>query len=66
MDTGEIKAGWYYCPRGHKTAQRIEKDSDMENTPVWCKHCKRAYYPRVTKGKLHEISENRISSMQQL
>lgn len=62
----EIKDGWYYCPRGHKTAQRIEKNSDMENTPVWCKHCKRAYYPRVTKGKLHEISENRISSMQQL
>lgn len=62
----EIKSGWYYCPRGHKTAQRIEKNSDIENTPVWCKHCKRAYYPRVTKGKLHEISENRISSMQQL
>lgn len=48
----EIKAGWYYCPRGHKTAQRIEKNSYMENTPVWCKHCKRAYYPMVKDGKL--------------
>lgn len=52
MDAGEIKAGWYYCPKGHKTAQRIEKNSDMENTPVWCKHCKRAYYPRVHGGRL--------------
>lgn len=59
MDTGEIKAGWYYCPRGHKTAQRIEEDSDMENTPVWCKHCKRAYYPRVKDGKLCANSVNK-------
>lgn len=50
----EIKDGWYYCPRGHKAAQRIEKNSDMENTPVWCKHCKRAYYPRVKKGVLQK------------
>ena len=49
-----IRDGWYYCPRGHKTAQRIEKNSDMENTPVWCKHCKRAYYPRVQGGKLKD------------
>lgn len=52
MDSGEIKAGWYYCPRGHKTAQRIEKNSDMENTPVWCKHCRKAYYPKVKRGEL--------------
>lgn len=54
MDTGEIKSGWYYCPRGHKTAQRIEKNSDMENTPVWCKHCRKAYYPRVKNGMLFD------------
>lgn len=54
MNAGEIKAGWYYCPKGHKTAQRIEENSDMENTPVWCKHCKRAYYPRVQGGKLKD------------
>lgn len=59
MNTGEIKAGWYYCPRGHKTAQRIEEDSDMENIPVWCKHCKRAYYPRVKDGKLCANSVNK-------
>lgn len=56
-----IRDGWYYCPRGHKTAQRIEKNSDMENTPVWCKHCKRAYYPRVKGGKLCVNSANGTS-----
>lgn len=55
----EIKSGWYYCPRGHKTAQRIEKNSDIENTPVWCKHCKRAYFPRVKDGRLCANSVNK-------
>lgn len=56
-----IRDGWYYCPHGHKTAQKIEKNSDMENTPVWCKHCKRAYYPRVKGGKLCVNSANGTS-----
>ena len=26
-----IVNGWYYCPAGHKTGQRIEKNSNIEN-----------------------------------
>lgn len=54
MDAGEIKAGWYYCPKGHKTAQRIEVGSNLENTPVWCKHCRRAYYPVIRGGSIQK------------
>lgn len=55
----EIKDGWYYCPRGHKTAQRIEKNSDMGNTPVWCKHCRRAYYPVIKNGRIQRYGSTR-------
>jgi len=47
-----IVNGWYYCPAGHKTGQRIEKNSNIENTPIWCKHCKKAYYPVIKAGKM--------------
>lgn len=36
----QVKDNWYYCPTGHKTGQRVEKNSNIENTPIWCKHCK--------------------------
>lgn len=48
------KDSWYFCPHGHKTSQRIEKYSNIENTPIWCKHCKKAYYPVVKDGKILE------------
>lgn len=51
---GMIKDGWYYCPHGHKTSQRIEKDTNAENMSLWCKHCKKAYYPRIKKGVLQK------------
>lgn len=54
MEAGEIKGGWYYCPKGHKTAQRIEVGSNLENTPVWCKHCRRAYYPVIRGGSIQK------------
>lgn len=47
-----IVNGWYYCPAGHKTGQQIEKNSNIENTPIWCKHCKKAYYPVIKDGKM--------------
>ena len=47
-----IVNGWYYCPAGHKTGQRIEKNSNIENTPIWCKHCKKSYYPVIKDGKM--------------
>lgn len=56
-----IRDGWYYCPHGHKTAQKIERDSNIENTPIYCKHCRRAYYPRVKGGKLCVNSANGTS-----
>lgn len=49
-----IRDGWYYCPHGHKTAQKIERDSNIENAPIYCKHCRRAYYPRVKNGMLFD------------
>ena len=49
---GEIKEGWYYCPKGHKTSQKIEYDSIVKNTPVYCKHCRKAYYPEIRGGKI--------------
>ena len=49
-----IVNGWYYCPAGHKTGQRVEKNSNIENTPIWCKHCKKAYYPVIKDGKINE------------
>jgi len=47
-----IVNGWYHCPAGHKTGQRVEKKSNIENTPIWCKHCKKAYYPVIKDGKI--------------
>lgn len=49
----QVKDNWYYCPAGHKTGQRIEKNSNIENAPIWCKHCKKAYYPVIKDGKIH-------------
>nr|DAH05525.1 MAG TPA: cysteine-rich protein [Caudoviricetes sp.] len=50
----QIKESWYYCPAGHKTGQRIEENSNIENTPIWCKHCKKAYYPVIKDGKIKQ------------
>lgn len=50
VNKGTVKDGWYYCPYGHKTSQRIEKDTHAVNLPIWCKHCKEAYYPRILNG----------------
>lgn len=50
----QIKENRYYCPAGHKTGQRIEKNSNIENTPIWCKHCKKAYYPVIKDGKIKQ------------
>ncbi|WP_303168311.1 cysteine-rich KTR domain-containing protein [[Ruminococcus] lactaris] len=52
-----IVNGWYYCPAGHKTGQRVEKNSNIENAPIWCKHCKKAYYPVIKDGKIHGKEE---------
>lgn len=49
-----IRDGWYYCPHGHKTTQKIEQNSNIENTPIYCKHCRRAYYPKVRGGKMKD------------
>lgn len=49
---GTIKDGWYYCPHGHKTPQRIEKDTNAVNMPIWCKLCKKAYYPKIKGGMI--------------
>ena len=27
----QIKENWYYCPHGHKTGQRVEVNSNIEN-----------------------------------
>ena len=48
----QIKENWYYCPHGHKTGQRVEVNSNIENAPIWCKHCKKAYYPVIKDGKI--------------
>ena len=50
----QIKESWYYCPAGHKTDQRVEKNSNIEYTPIWCKHCKKAYYPVIKDGKIKQ------------
>lgn len=49
----QIKENWYYCPHGHKTGQRVEVNSNIENAPIWCKHCKKAYYPVIKDGKIN-------------
>lgn len=51
---GTIKNEWYHCPRGHKTSQKIEKDTYAVNIPIWCKHCKKAYYPKIVNGQVEE------------
>lgn len=55
----QIKESWYYCPAGHKTGQRIEKNSNIENTPIWCKHCKKAYYPVIKDGRICQITKRK-------
>lgn len=57
-----IRDGWYYCPHGHKTAQKIERDSNIENTPIYCKHCRRAYYPLIRGGKVCASSANTMNT----
>lgn len=55
----QVKDNWYYCPAGHKTGQRIEKHSNIENVPIWCKHCKKAYYPVIKDGSIKQRGETR-------
>lgn len=55
----QIKESWYYCPAGHKTGQRIDKNSNIENAPIWCKHCKKAYYPVIKDGKICQITKRK-------
>lgn len=47
-----IRDGWYYCPKGHKTSQKIENNSSIQSTPIYCKHCRKAYYPVIRGGKI--------------
>jgi hypothetical protein len=51
---GTIKNEWYHCPHGHKTPQKIEKGTNVENMPIWCKHCKKAYYPKIVNGEIEK------------
>ena len=51
---GKVSDGVYYCPKGHRTSQRINKNTNAENMPIWCKHCKKAYYPRIKDGVLQK------------
>lgn len=55
----KIKEGWYFCHYGHKTAQKIEKNSNVENMPIYCKHCKRAYYPVIKNGRIQRYGSTR-------
>lgn len=57
---GEIKDGWYYCPKGHKTSQRITSKSNAVNLPVWCKHCRKAYYPVIIGGNICENNSDYV------
>lgn len=57
---GEIKDGWYYCPNGHKTGQRITSKTNAVNLPVWCKHCRKAYYPVIRCGKICENNSDYV------
>lgn len=42
---------WYFCPQGHKTSQVIEDESTMNHVPIYCKHCRKVYFPYIFQGK---------------
>lgn len=42
---------WYCCPQGHKTPQLVEPESTIKQAPIYCKHCKKSYYPNIINGQ---------------
>lgn len=42
---------WYCCPQGHKTPQLVESESTIKQAPIYCKHCKKSYYPNIINGR---------------
>ena len=49
---------FYHCPQCGKKLLRIDSESVVYNTPVYCTRCKMERYPCIYKGQ--EISEGEV------
>jgi NADH pyrophosphatase NudC (nudix superfamily) len=52
-----IKSGWYHCPYCGKKIQKVEPDSVLYGTPLFCKKCGITTYPTIYKGRELEDDE---------
>ena len=43
--------GWYTCPRCHKRLIQIKPESILYGTPVYCRTCKKEWFPAIYRGR---------------
>lgn len=46
-----IRNGWYCCPICGKHIQKIEQESVIHGTPLYCKLHHAAFYPDIWMGR---------------
>ena len=46
-----VRNGWYYCPVCKRKVQKIEPDSIVFETPLYCRSCKLDFYPTIYHGR---------------
>ena len=48
--------GWYTCPKCHKGIQKVTGNTVLYGTPVYCRKCRREWWPTIFMGQ--EITGN--------
>lgn len=51
-----VVRSWYTCPVCHRKLQKLQHDSILYNTPVYCRTCKIEWFPSIFDGR--ELGED--------
>lgn len=46
-----VVKGWYTCPHCHKRLLKIRPESVLYGTPVYCRSCRREWFPTIFAGR---------------
>ena len=46
-----VQKGWIICPSCHKKIQRVNKDTEAVNLPVWCPRCRVEYTTQILRDR---------------
>lgn len=62
MESGIIwtaEEGWLKCPTCNKKLQRIDRNTEAENMPIWCPRCSKEYKFSIHRDRSATTPESR-------